>query len=119
VPVRRGEIYWVDFGIPKGSEQGGRRPALIIQNDTGNNSSSTTIIAAITSKKKKAYPFHVEVSASESGLSEDGTVLLEQVFTIDQSRLIERIGSLSSARMTEVNKALQVSLGLPPSLRLT
>ena len=112
MPVRRGEVYWVDFGTPKGSEQGGRRPALIIQNDTGNSSSSTTIIAALTSKKKKAYPFHVEVSAAESGLSEDGTILLEQVLTIDQSRLIERIGNLSISKMREVDKAIHVSLGL-------
>jgi len=112
--VRRGEIYSVDFGIPRGSEQAGRRPALIIQNDIGNINSPTTIIAAMTSKKKGAYPFHVETSTSESGLSQDSTILLEQLLTIDQSRLIKRIGSLSSAKMREVDKALQVSLELPP-----
>lgn len=112
MPVRRGEIYWVDFGIPKGSEQGGRRPALILQNDSGNSSSSTTIIAAITSKNKRNYPFHVEISASESGLPQDSTILLEQILTVDQSRLVGRVGSLSIMRMREVDKALFVSFGL-------
>lgn len=113
MPVRRGEIYWIDYGIPRGSEQGGRRPALIVQNNIGNINSPTTIIAAITSKKKVAYPFHVDISASESGLPQDSTVLLEQLLTIDQSRLISRVGTLSSAKMREVDEALQVSLELP------
>jgi mRNA interferase MazF len=113
VPVRRGEIYWIDFGIPRGSEQGGKRPALIIQNDAGNDSSPTTIIAAITGKKKKSYPFHVEISASESGLSYEGCVMLEQVLTISQDRLIDRAGRLSDAKMRMVDRAIQVSLGLP------
>ena len=80
--VRRGEIYWVDFGTPRGSEQGGQRPALIVQNDIGNDNSATTIIAAITSKIKAPYPFHVDISVQESGLSRDSTVLLEQLLTI-------------------------------------
>ena len=112
MPVRRGDIYWVDFGTPRGSEQGGRRPALIIQNDKGNESSTTTIIAAITSKKKVSYPFHVEISTQESGLPQDSTVLLEQLLTINKDRLVGRIGSLSSAKMREIDRALQVSLGL-------
>ena len=112
MPVRRGDIYWVDFGTPKGSEQGGRRPALIIQNDTGNISSPTTIIAAITSKKKVSYTFHVDVSALESGLPQDSTILLEQLLTINKSRLTNRIGNLSSAKMLEVDRALKESLGL-------
>lgn len=110
--VRRGDIYWVDLGTPRGSEQGGRRPALIVQNDKGNESSTTTIIAAITSKKKVSYPFHVEISAQESGLPQDSTVLLEQLLTINKDRLVGRIGSLSSAKMREIDRALQVSLGL-------
>ena len=114
MPVRRGDIYWVDFGTPRGSEQGGRRPALIIQNDTGNMSSPTTIIAAITSKKKVSYPFHVDISALESGLPQDSTVLLEQLLTINKSRLISRVGGLSNAKMGEVDRALQASLGLSP-----
>jgi mRNA interferase MazF len=112
MPVRRGEIYWVDFGTPRGSEQGGRRPALIIQNDAGNRNSSTTIIAAITSKQKASYPFHVEISGQESGLPEDSTVLLEQLLTINQSRLVARIGKLSSSKMLEVDKAINVSLDI-------
>lgn len=110
--VRRGDIYWVDFGVPRGSEQGGRRPALIVQNDIGNANSATTIIAAITSQHGVSYPFHVEISAQESGLPQDGTVLLEQLRTINKDRLTRRVGSLSSAKMKEVDKALQISLGL-------
>ncbi|MEI6703482.1 MAG: type II toxin-antitoxin system PemK/MazF family toxin [Deltaproteobacteria bacterium] len=110
--VRRGDIWWVDFGTPKGSEQGGKRPALIIQNNTGNACSSTTIIAALTSKNKGSYPFHVDISASESGLSQDGTVLTEQLRTISQDRLINLIGSLSPIKMKEIDQALQVSLGI-------
>ncbi len=112
MPVRRGEIYWVDFGTPRGSEQGGRRPALIIQNDTGNRNSSTTIIAAIASKQKASYPFHVEISAQESGLPKDSTVLLEQLLTINQSRLVTRIGKLSDSKVLEVDRALNVSLDI-------
>jgi mRNA interferase MazF len=112
MPVRRGDIWWIDFGVPRGSEQGGRRPALIIQNDSGNTSSSTTIIAAITSQKKVPYPFHVEISASESGLPQDSTVLLEQLLTISQQRLISQAGSLRAIKMKEVEAALKVSLGI-------
>jgi len=112
MPVKRGEIYWVDLGIPKGSQQGGQRPALVIQNDIGNRTSPTTLVAAITSQKKKSYPFHVNFSAAESGLSRDGTVLLEQIRTINQDRLVSKAGELSSAKMTEVDQALKVSLGL-------
>jgi mRNA interferase MazF len=112
--VRRGEIYWVDFGIPKGSEQGGRRPTLIVQNDTGNMYSPTTIVAAITSKQKQEYPFHVGITAKESGLLRDSTVLLEQLQTINQDRLISKAGSLSNAKMRQVDEALKVSLGLAP-----
>jgi mRNA interferase MazF len=111
--VQRGEIWWADFGIPRGSEQGGQRPALIIQNDTGNTHSTTTIIAAITGKTKALYPFHVEISAQESGLPKDSTILFEQLLTISKSRLIRRAGVLSSPRMRDVDRALQYSLGLP------
>jgi mRNA interferase MazF len=110
--VRRSEIYWVDFGNPRGSEQGGRRPAIIVQNDTGNDNSTTTIIAAITSKKKTPYPFHVDLTAQESGLPQDSTVLSEQLLTISKDRLINRVGSLSEAKMKEIDKALHASLGL-------
>ncbi len=113
MPLLRGEIWWIDFGTPRGSEQGGRRPALIIQNDAGNISSSTTIIAAVTAKVKAPYPFHVEISALQSGLPENSTVLLEQLLTISKSRLLGQAGSLSSAKMKLIDRAIQVSLGLP------
>lgn len=103
--VRRGKIYWVDFGVPQGSEQGGRRPALVIQNDIGNQTSPTTIIAAITSKIKKSYPFHVEVSSAESGLPQDSTILLEQIRTIAQTRLIQHCDKLTSRKMNEVDRS--------------
>lgn len=112
MPVQRGEVYWVDFGVPRGSEQGGRRPALVIQNDIGNRNSSTTIVAAITSQQKRQYPFHVEIKANESGLPQDSTVLLEQIMTISQNRLVSKAGTLSSAKMAEVDEALKVSLEL-------
>lgn len=112
MPAKRGEIYWVDFGTPRRGEQGGRRPALIIQNDIGNRTSPTTIVAAITSRQKKRYPFHVETTAKESGLPQDGTILLEQLLTINQNRLISKVGTLSSTKMMEVDEALKVSLGL-------
>lgn len=110
--VRRGEIYLVDFGIPKGSEQGGYRPALVIQNDIGNANSSTTIVAAITSKKKSLYPFHVEITSMESGLRADSTILLEQLLTISINRLTKRIGFLSDTKMKEIEQALTISLGI-------
>lgn len=113
MPLQRGEIWWVDFGIPRGSEQGGQRPALIVQNDTGNLTSPTTIIAAITSRSKAKYPFHIEVLAQESGLPADSTILLEQLLTISKTRLIRKAGMLPFVRMMEVDRALQVSLGLP------
>ena len=117
--MKRGEIYQLDFGIPQGSVQSGKRPglviqwdALIMQNDVGNSTSPTTIVAAITSRRKKSYPFHVEISASESGLPEDSTVLLEQIQTVPQSRLIRKRGEWDEHKMEEVNKALMCSLGI-------
>ena len=117
--MQRGEIYRLDFGIPQSSVQGGVRPGLIIQgnalvmqNDVGNRTSPTTIVAAITSKRKKSYPFHVEISTSESGLPEDSTILLEQIQTVPQSRLTKKIGELDEYKMEEVNRALMCSLGI-------
>jgi len=111
--VRRGEIYWVDFGTPRGSEQAGKHPALVIQNDIGNENSTTTIVAGITSQKKPSYPFHVAITATESGLPKDSTTLLEQLLTITQDRLLQRCGRLSPDKMREVDQALMHSLGLP------
>ena len=110
--IRRGEIYYLNFGPARGSEQAGRRPALVIQNDIGNEFASTTIVAALTSRRRDAYPFHVHVSAKESGLSGGSTVLLEQILTVTQERLGRRIGWLSLDRMAEVDEALRYSLGL-------
>lgn len=111
--VRRGEVYWLELLGTTGSEQAGRRPVLIIQNDAGNRSSPTTIVAAITSQTRaRDYPFHVRFTAQESGLRLDGTVLCEQIQTVGQTRLGQLIGALSADKMREVDRALRVSLGL-------
>ena len=96
-----------------GSEQGGMRPVLIIQNDTGNKHSPTVIAAAITSQTGKArLPTHIELSARSVGLSRDSVILLEQIRTIDKSRLRERMGKLDESTMTKVDNAIAVSFGL-------
>ncbi len=111
--VRRGEIYYADLSPVVGSEQGGVRPVLIVQNDIGNKYSPTVIVAAITSQINKAkLPTHIELSASEYGLPKDSVILLEQIRTIDKKRLREKICTLSSEVMEKVNEALQISLGL-------
>ena len=111
--VKRGEIYYADLSPVVGSEQGGIRPVLIVQNDIGNKHSPTVIAAAITSKKEKsALPTHISVQAASCGLAKDSVVLLEQVRTLDKRRLKERMGELYSNSMSQVNDALQVSLGL-------
>ena len=110
----RGEIHWVLFGEAIGSEQAGRRPALIIQNDGGNRTSPTTIVAAITSQSRsRRYPVQVPFTAEESGLRVAGLVLCEQIQTVDLRRLDGFIGSLGIERMREVDAALRWSLGLP------
>ncbi|NLX69467.1 MAG: type II toxin-antitoxin system PemK/MazF family toxin [Clostridiales bacterium] len=111
--IRRGEIYYADLSPVVGSEQGGVRPVLIVQNDIGNKYSPTVIVAAITSQINKAkLPTHIEISASEYGLPKDSVILLEQIRTIDKKRLKEKIGYLSSEVMEKVNEALQISFGL-------
>ena len=111
--VRRGEIYFADLSPVVGSEQGGMRPVLIVQNDTGNRHSPTVIAAAITSQTGKArLPTHIELSAHGCGLSRDSVILLEQIRTIDKSRLRERMGRLDDATMQAVNDAISVSFGL-------
>lgn len=112
--IKRGEIYYADLSPVVGSEQGGVRPVLIIQNDVGNRYSPTVIAAAITSQRDKAsLPTHIMVDSANCGLSKDSIVLLEQVRTIDKKRLKERMGSLDSVSMNRVDKALSVSFGLP------
>ncbi len=111
--VKRGEIYYADLSPVVGSEQGGIRPVLIVQNDVGNKHSPTVIAAAITSKQEKTkLPTHISVEASTCGLAKDSVVLLEQVRTLDKRRLKERMGELDSGAMQQVNDALQVSFGL-------
>lgn len=111
--VKRGEIYMADLSPVVGSEQGGTRPVLVIQNDIGNQYSPTTIIAAITSKISKAkLPTHVEISAKENGLLKDSVILLEQLRTIDKGRLKEKISQVQKPQMEKVNKAIEISLGL-------
>jgi mRNA interferase MazF len=111
--VKRGDIYYADLSPVVGSEQGGMRPVLIVQNDTGNKHSPTVIAAAITSQLGKArLPTHIELSGQSCGLSRDSVILLEQIRTIDKSRLRERMGKLDEPLMTEVDSAIAVSFGL-------
>lgn len=110
--VKRGELYYADLSPVIGSEQGGVRPVLVVQNDVGNKYSPTVIAAAVTSKIDKAkLPTHIELSAREYGLSKDSVVLLEQIRTLDKTRLKERIGQVSADQMRKINEALLVSLG--------
>lgn len=111
--VKRGEIYYADLSPVVGSEQGGVRPVLIVQNDVGNKFSPTVIAAAITSQKEKTkLPTHIELLSPDCGLSRDSVVLLEQIRTIDKKRLKERMGRLDDSSMTQVNEALGISFGL-------
>ena len=111
--VKRGDIYYADLSPVVGSEQGGLRPVLIIQNDVGNRYSPTVIAAAITSRLGKArMPTHIDVHADRVGLIKDSVILLEQVRTLDKRRLKEKMGHLDEALMAEVNRAIAVSVGL-------
>ncbi|HHU30825.1 MAG: type II toxin-antitoxin system PemK/MazF family toxin [Bacillota bacterium] len=111
--VKRGYIFFADLSPVIGSEQGGVRPVLVIQNNVGNKYSPTVIIAAITSQIDKAkLPTHVEVEAKEYGLEKDSVILLEQIRTIDKHRLRDKITELDEKLMQKVNQALKISLGL-------
>lgn len=111
--VKRGDIYYADLSPVIGSEQGGIRPVLIIQNDMGNKYSPTVIVAAITSQINKAkLPTHVEISSEEYGLNKDSVILLEQVRTIDKRRLKDKIGHISNELMEKVDNSLSISVGL-------
>jgi len=113
--VKRGEIYYADLSPVVGSEQGGVRPVLIIQNDVGNRFSPTVIAAAITSQKDKTkLPTHIQISSRNCGLARDSVVLLEQVRTIDKRRLKERMGRVEEPYMEQVDHALSISFGLEP-----
>ena len=114
--VKRGDIYYADLSPVVGSEQGGLRPVLIIQNDVGNKYSPTVIAAAITSKLGKSkMPTHIDVYADKFGLAKDSVILLEQIRTIDKKRLKEKMGHLDTGIMQQVNSALSVSFGLNPT----
>ncbi|HCA71514.1 MAG TPA: PemK family transcriptional regulator [Ruminococcaceae bacterium] len=111
--VKRGDIFYADLSPVIGSEQGGVRPVLIVQNDVGNRFSPTVIAAAITSQRGKTeLPTHIHLNAADTGLSRDSIVLLEQVRTLDKHRLREYMGRLDDGDMTKVDRALSVSFGL-------
>ncbi len=111
IPYNRGEVWMVDFSPARGSEQKGIRPALVIQNDVGNVHASTTIVAAITTTIKK-YPVTVVLHMEEGGLKQPSMVNLAQILTLDRTRLKRRVGTLSRARLAEVDSALVISLGI-------
>ena len=112
-PVRRGDIFYADLSPVVGSEQGGMRPVLIVQNDVGNKHSPTVIAAAITSRQNKAkLPTHIELQGVSCGLSKKSVVLLEQIRTLDKRRLREKMGSLDDSVMQQVDGAIAVSFGL-------
>ncbi|NJD01768.1 MAG: type II toxin-antitoxin system PemK/MazF family toxin [Ruminiclostridium sp.] len=111
--IKRGDIFYADLSPVIGSEQGGVRPVLVVQNDIGNKYSPTVIAAAITSQINKAkLPTHIEISAQEYGLLKDSVILMEQIRTIDKKRLREKIGRLDDELMDRVNEALTISFGL-------
>ncbi len=113
VNIRRGDIYYADLSPVVGSEQGGVRPVLIVQNDVGNKYSPTVIAAAITSRTDKSkLPTHIDVFADGLGLEKDSVILLEQIRTRDKKRLREKMGHLDEGVMSKVNSAISVSFGL-------
>lgn len=110
--IKRGELYYADLSPVVGSEQGGVRPVLVVQNDVGNKYSPTVIAAAVTSKINKAkLPTHIELPSNSYGLQKDSVILLEQIRTLDKRRLKERIGELNESTMSRVDKAILISLG--------
>lgn len=113
VNVKRGDIFYADLSPVIGSEQGGIRPVLIVQNDVGNKYSPTVIVAAVTSQINKAkMPTHIEISSEEYGLNKDSVILLEQIRTIDKRRLREKICHVDDELMLSINDAISVSFGL-------
>ena len=118
--IRRGDIFYADLSPVVGSEQGGLRPVLIIQNDVGNRYSPTVIAAAITSRMGKTrLPTHIDIYAERAGLAKDSVILLEQIRTLDKRRLKERMGHLDGAVMDEVNTAIAVSFGIGGAVATT
>ncbi len=114
--IKRGDIFYADLSPVIGSEQGGLRPVLIVQNDVGNKFSPTVIAAAITSQTGKArLPTHIEIGTDGNGLQKDSVILLEQIRTIDKKRLKDKMGHLDEDLMTQVDSAISVSFGLDSS----
>ncbi len=111
--IKRGEVFYADLSPVVGCEQGGTRPVVIVQNDMGNKHSPTVIAAAITSKQDKStLPTHILIKGDSCGLTKDSTVLLEQIRTIDKTRLKEKTGALDNDDINKINKALNISFGL-------
>ena len=111
--IKRGDVFFAQLNPVQGSEQGGIRPVLVVQNDVGNQYSPTTIVLAITSKINKAkLPTHVELSKEESGLERDSVILAEQIRTIDKSRLQQKVAVLRQGTMTKIDKAIAISVGI-------
>ena len=111
--VKRGDIFYADLSPVIGSEQGGVRPVLVIQNDIGNKYSPTVIVAAITSQINKAkMPTHIEINGEEYGLTKDSVILMEQIRTIDKKRLKEKTGHIDDSLICTINQALKISVGL-------
>ena len=120
IQVKRGDIFYADLSPVVGSEQGGLRPVLIIQNDVGNRYSPTVIAAAITSRMGKTrMPTHIDIHAEKVGLAKDSVILLEQIRTLDKRRLKEKMGHLDDDMMNSVNSAIAVSFGLADTVHNT
>ena len=113
MPIKRGELFWVDLNPARGSEQKGRRPVLVLQNDIGNEVAPTTIVAPLTTKSfSKEYPTNVNLPKGVGGLDADSTILLSQIRTVDKSRLEKKIGNIPSSYVKKVDVAIKISLGL-------
>lgn len=111
--IKRGDIYYADLSPVVGSEQGGVRPVLVVQNDIGNRHSPTVIVAAITAQIQKAkLPTHVEIKADHYGLEKNSVILLEQIRTLDKKRLTDKVAELDQTMMAKINFALQISMGM-------
>ncbi|MBI3319891.1 MAG: type II toxin-antitoxin system PemK/MazF family toxin [Candidatus Omnitrophica bacterium] len=113
MPIRRGDVFWVDLNPVKGSEQAGRRPVVVIQNDVGNETAPTVIVAPLTTKSfTKHYPINVHIPLGVAGLKENSTILLSQIRTIDKTRLGRKVGHLPPLYMKQADQAIRISLGL-------
>ena len=110
--IMRGDLYYADLSPVVGSEQGGTRPVIVVQNNTGNEFSPTVIVAVLTTRTKRPMPTHIDLCTGEGNLTKDSTVMLEQLKTIDKTRLQRFIGSVTTQKMNEINQAMLVSLGL-------